>query len=265
MSWHYLQELAEAFSADTCSAGEQCAPLKSTPSVGRRCLDVKWMDAYLSSLSGMTSAPSTASLGAGLLTSSPVGSLAKTFPLLEKGPESKVNDPDCGGIWHESFVRYDPDTSTWRTHRCLFDEDLLWSSVTLPKWGSMHGGVCWALTMSEVRIDGRGSGFWATPTVACATGGQTSRGGDRSGELLLSGQAKQWPTPKSSPSGPDYARANRPESGGDDTATAVARSTPWALNPDWVEWLMAWPIGWTDLNPLATVRFRSWLQLHGLF
>jgi len=22
------------------------------------------------------------------------------------------------------------------------------------------------------------------------------------------------------------------------------------LNPDWVEWLMGWPIGWTDLKPL---------------
>ena len=28
------------------------------------------------------------------------------------------------------------------------------------------------------------------------------------------------------------------------------------LNPSWVEWLMAWPIGWTDLKPLATDKFR---------
>ena len=35
------------------------------------------------------------------------------------------------------------------------------------------------------------------------------------------------------------------------------------LNPAWVEWLMGWPIGWTDLGPLATDRFRSWLLLHG--
>lgn len=35
------------------------------------------------------------------------------------------------------------------------------------------------------------------------------------------------------------------------------------LNPDWVEWLMGWPIGWTALRPLATDRFRSWL--HGRF
>lgn len=34
-----------------------------------------------------------------------------------------------------------------------------------------------------------------------------------------------------------------------------------ALNPDWVEWLMAFPIGWTDLKPLETPKFRSWQRL----
>lgn len=35
------------------------------------------------------------------------------------------------------------------------------------------------------------------------------------------------------------------------------------LNPDWVEWLMGWPIGWTDLKPLGMDKFRKWLELHG--
>lgn len=35
------------------------------------------------------------------------------------------------------------------------------------------------------------------------------------------------------------------------------------LNPDWVEWLMGWPIEWTDLGPLATDRFRKWLKSFG--
>ena len=35
-----------------------------------------------------------------------------------------------------------------------------------------------------------------------------------------------------------------------------------SLNPAWVEWLMGWPIGWTDLQPLATDRFPQWLRLH---
>jgi len=37
------------------------------------------------------------------------------------------------------------------------------------------------------------------------------------------------------------------------------------LNPTWVEWLMGWPLGWTDLKPLETDRFRQWLRSHGAF
>lgn len=30
------------------------------------------------------------------------------------------------------------------------------------------------------------------------------------------------------------------------------------LNPDWVEWLMGWPRGWTSLEPMPIARFREW-------
>ena len=87
--------------------------------------------------------------------------------------------------------------------------------------------------------------------------------------LTLANAVRMWPTPKGSPSGPDFARMNRDGSGGDDLATAVARETfntprarDWKaggkeclpeqiggqLNPPWVEWLMGFPIGWTDLE-----------------
>ena len=33
-----------------------------------------------------------------------------------------------------------------------------------------------------------------------------------------------------------------------------------ALNPEWVEWLMGWPIGWTACEPLEMGRFLPWLQ-----
>jgi DNA (cytosine-5)-methyltransferase 1 len=37
------------------------------------------------------------------------------------------------------------------------------------------------------------------------------------------------------------------------------------LNPNWVEWLMGWPIGWTDLKPLGMDKFRQWLNSHGRY
>lgn len=31
-----------------------------------------------------------------------------------------------------------------------------------------------------------------------------------------------------------------------------------ALNPPWVEWLMGWPIGWTNLEPIGDLDWRDW-------
>jgi hypothetical protein len=36
------------------------------------------------------------------------------------------------------------------------------------------------------------------------------------------------------------------------------------LNPEWVEWLMGWPIGWTELMPLATDKLQQWQRSHGV-
>lgn len=36
-----------------------------------------------------------------------------------------------------------------------------------------------------------------------------------------------------------------------------------SLNPAWLEWFMGFPIGWTELEPLATPSFLKWLSLHG--
>jgi len=39
--------------------------------------------------------------------------------------------------------------------------------------------------------------------------------------------------------------------------TPLAAQAGGPLNPEWVEWLMGWPLGWTDLKPLATDKFPS--------
>jgi hypothetical protein len=47
------------------------------------------------------------------------------------------------------------------------------------------------------------------------------------------------------------ALAESPESGGQ-------------LNPTWVEWLMGWPLGWTDSAQSVTAKFRQWCASHGI-
>jgi site-specific DNA-cytosine methylase len=35
------------------------------------------------------------------------------------------------------------------------------------------------------------------------------------------------------------------------------------VNPEWLEWLMGFPIGWTENAPQDKDKFRQWLRLHG--
>lgn len=41
------------------------------------------------------------------------------------------------------------------------------------------------------------------------------------------------------------------------------QTPPMRLNPDWVEWLMGWPLGWTDLKPLAMDKCHCAPQQRG--
>ena len=58
----------------------------------------------------------------------------------------------------------------------------------------------------------------------------------------------------------NYNRKGASNTSGDGLATQVGGR----LNPMWVEWLMSWPLGWTDCDVSATDKFRSWQQQHGV-
>jgi DNA (cytosine-5)-methyltransferase 1 len=52
-----------------------------------------------------------------------------------------------------------------------------------------------------------------------------------------------WPTPRASDAtGGQWKNPKRPGGPG------LKEVTPGALNPTWVEWLMGFPLGWTDLD-----------------
>jgi len=67
------------------------------------------------------------------------------------------------------------------------------------------------------------------------------------GHYKLRDQIAMLPTPKGTPSGPDYARARREGSGGDDFQTFGERRGL-KLQPVFVEWMMGYPLTWTNLN-----------------
>jgi hypothetical protein len=67
-----------------------------------------------------------------------------------------------------------------------------------------------------------------------------------------------WPTPTAH----NAKETNAPSESKRNTPTLGAQAGG-ALNPTWVEWLMGWPLGWTDLKPLAMGKSHCVQQQHG--
>lgn len=85
-------------------------------------------------------------------------------------------------------------------------------------------------------------GAWPTPTASLGTnGGLVSPTKAREGGTLVEAVSARttWPTPTVCG---NYNRAGASPASGDGLATAAGGP----LNPTWVEWLMGWPLGWSD-------------------
>jgi hypothetical protein len=79
---------------------------------------------------------------------------------------------------------------------------------------------------------------------------------------------RMWPTPdtQNHRDGSKLRKDNNLAEGGRHGVSlhhAVHKEGGGSLNPTWVEWLMGWPLGWTDLKPLAMDKYQQWLQQHG--
>jgi DNA (cytosine-5)-methyltransferase 1 len=119
--------------------------------------------------------------------------------------------------------------------------------------------------------------LWPTPRTTDRFGADRLREDGRTvngrGADLVS-LAKLWPTPEAHnhkgtssrrTAGRGRDLVNEATSGplAPTTGTDGAEpSQPVCLNPPFVEWLMGWPIGWTDCTQSATASFHSWLRSH---
>jgi hypothetical protein len=235
MSWHYLRAQVEESLQDICSGGELCVPLKSKITHAEFYCNGKLMDSYLDSLSGTTFVHSMGSLGEEKSMLSQEDSLAKICQQQEKAKDLMASDQDSGRKWQGSFAKYNPDTHSLRTPQCLLFEDSTEFCAILPKWGLMLNGVCWEQQTLVQNTRGIESGLSPTPPPP-----------------------DNWPTP-TTPSG----GGNCGGSGAYKNAIKNGTHIPHSINPNLYEWLMGWPIGWTDLKPLATGKWPFVLQLLG--
>ncbi|WP_429503079.1 hypothetical protein [Paraburkholderia youngii] len=112
---------------------------------------------------------------------------------------------------------------------------------------------------------------WPTPCALDARGGWINRsptpGAIERPTLALA--VRRWPTPTAMAANTGTLASMHRKDGKNratgrlDYAVIAAADANGHLNPDWVEWLMGWPIGWTALEPLEMGRFREWLRQHG--
>ena len=102
---------------------------------------------------------------------------------------------------------------------------------------------------------------WPTPTVC---GNYNRKGASKTSGDGLATAVKNWPTPRTAgmcggTGSWELLNKNTTK----EEARQMGAGNGGKLNPTWVEWLMGWPLGWTDLKPLATDKFHCVQQQLG--
>ena len=285
MSWLFSQVLVEEYLGESCLDGKRAVLLNLTPTVPAYLCGDKTKEISRLSRFGMTLQPLTADRGEALLTSFRADFLAKTFQQPEEAQESTENVQDSGVRWRELFLKYDQDLSSWRTHQCLFQEVLEESSLTLPRWGLMRNGELWERTTPEHLTNETESGCWPTPSANNYEQTDVDKLLERRERIKSQGingngfgltlanavqieERKTWATPRTSDyksCGPVGSKSHHHMTEKQYLCAQVKEEgqPTGHLNPTWVEWLMGWPIGWTDSKPLETDRFQQWWNSHG--
>ena len=232
MSYIFLQGQAAESSAESFADTALSALLKSNRIIAQSYSPDSETESSRGFQSGMTCEHSTANRGGESCNASAADSHARTSPPLDAALESPGSLAACGKKWRGLSVKYDRATSSWKTLHSLFSEDLQPSSLTLPRWGMMLNGELWERTPPGYCTSAKESGLLPTPKASLdGTSPKTLA-------MVLRGDAEM-------------------------SLPRLMKMLGLTLQPSFAEWLMGWPVGWTDCSPLATDKFLRWRQSHG--
>lgn len=262
----------------TCSPGQEVESLagcfvdmyQSAPLNWKRTLETSYCkdnetDTSLGSQFGMMYAHLTASRGAERLTSYAEDSHAKISHQQEKARVYPVADPVYGGRCQESLAKYDPLSHSLKTPQGLFPEDSTLCLQTLPAWGMMRSGECWEVMMSGLVTIGNACGYWPTPTCMVSSSNWETTWQERNSlglataVYLATPQARDWKEKTLSVKiGALHWKKEKTKTLPRQLSAICPELHGKTLSPDWIEWLMGWPIGWTDQKPLVTAKTHEW-------
>jgi hypothetical protein len=237
MSWLFSQALVEEYSEASSLDGAQSAQSNGKPIQQAYCAPDKMTAFSRLSPSGMMFKPFEESRGEALLMSYLEAFHAKTSQSRGGGRVLTGTEAECGVKWRGSFTKYSQDSCSWKTHQCSLLGDLEEFLETWPQWGLMRDGECWEQRTLEQTIRGTESGFvgqtFPTPDASC---------GQR-------GTQPHW-TPKRKSGHQAQYTINQ-------AVRDLEQSSGGKLNPVWLEWVMGWPLRWTDLRPSVMAKSLS--------
>lgn len=224
-------------------------------------------------------------------------SLAKTLASLESR-QAYLREPDQVFTAKScvSLAWFDQDSCFWKTYQQSLVTGWEPYSETWPRWGMTVGGSAYVHPMSERRITETDGFCWPTPNAAplsnnlnlqCSGDGRTkpnklgwavsmlptpttidagtgrfntSIGGTPRPSLALMARKNLWPTPKARDWKDGRSEGINGRSSPDLGKVVGQSQATGSLNPSWVEWLMGFPIGFTDSKGWAMPKSRSKLQ-----
>lgn len=185
-----------------------------------------------------------------------------------------VTSVTCGERLKELSERLDRAGLSVKIRPVYFQEKINGISdesfPTLPRWGITSGGEYGALATWERRTSGSGCSLWRTPTASDGEfSGRSSerladrwenqkqkhlseqvahaelRGGGCYRETFITPMAKDWERTK-------LRVLQDVGTIGEEKRRGMQAGNGGKLNPTWVEWLMGFPLGWTDLEGSET-------------
>ena len=162
------------------------------------------------------------------LTSSVEGSLVRTSLSQVKDKALGESVQDCGLSMPESFASYDHNTLSWKTCQHSLFGGLTELSGDWPASGMIRNGRAYQLQPLVPHTEDDGRLYWPTPTANKSIRCSLQAGIKEARRLHPVGKWTLW--------------------------TRIAEEA-WKrgvrsgfLNPAWVEWLMGFPVGWTELE-----------------
>jgi len=120
-----------------------------------------------------------------------------------------------------------------------------------------------SLTDLSLQVQAAERGLWPTPTSQDndQVAGRGAAAGHKKRGTTLGGAVRMWPTPNAGDfkagisNAPGRQQSSLPRSVG--IAEGASSGKRGGLNPTWVEWLMGFPMGWTELKVSATPSSRK--------